>query len=59
MVDSCTYFIFWGIILLTDQLLTDCDSTIYADDIFELTVTNETQRHGKIVAGHIVKISFS
>lgn len=50
---------FLGIILLTNQLLADCDSTIYADDIFELTVTNETQRHGKKVEGHIVEISFS
>lgn len=41
---------FWRIISLTSQLLADCDSTIYADDIFALNVTNETQHHGKIVA---------
>lgn len=41
---------FWRIISFTSQLLADCDSTIYADDIFALNVTNETQHHGKIVA---------
>jgi len=50
MVDRCTYAIFWRIISLTNQLLADCNSTIYADDIFAPNVTNEIQHHGKIVA---------
>ena len=41
---------FCGTILFTNQLFAKCDSTIYADEIFALNETKDTQHHGKIIA---------